>query len=132
MSDRLEQELRAALRREDAPEGFAERVLAEAARRAAAPEQTVAVQGERSSFREWFAWPRWALAAAACASLAFTFGWMQYVATEQQTQEHARLEAGRQVMFALRLASRKTAPARRALDELGVGLDGDTAEFGQQ
>ena len=75
--DRLEDELRRALAREDAPEGFAERVMARARHRPA---------GAR----------RW-LAAAAMLVVAASAGaaWRQ----------HQGLEAKREMMLALRLAA---------------------------
>jgi len=75
--DRLEDELRRALAREDAPEGFAGRVLARTARRPA---------GAR----------RW-LAAAAMVVVAAGAG--------AAWREHQGLEAKREVMLALRLAA---------------------------
>jgi ferric-dicitrate binding protein FerR (iron transport regulator) len=75
--DRLEDELRRALAREEAPEGFAERVLA---RRARVP----------SGARRWLAAAAIVLAAAGAAG-----AW----------REHQGYEAKREMMLALRLAS---------------------------
>jgi ferric-dicitrate binding protein FerR (iron transport regulator) len=75
--DRLEDELRRALAREEAPEGFAERVLA---RRARVP----------SGARRWLAAAAIVLVAAGAAG-----AW----------REHQGYEAKREMMLALRLAS---------------------------
>ncbi|MCW5962517.1 MAG: hypothetical protein KIT83_00655 [Bryobacterales bacterium] len=120
MSDELEQQLRHALRRQQPPPGFAERVLAAAAHQAAAREET-ALPSERLSWwlRLWAA-PRWAHAlVAAVLVLVLAGAWLQVQQARSEAlarQEHAT----RQVLFALRLASKKTAPAREALRHLGI------------
>jgi hypothetical protein len=75
--DWLEDELRRALAREDAPEGFAERVMARTARRPVAA-------------RRWLAAAAMVVVAAGAAG-----GWRQ----------HQGQEAKREVMLALRLAA---------------------------
>jgi hypothetical protein len=93
---RLEEELRQALRREEPPGGFAERVLARAAARSA----------RRGRWTSWLhlPWPaqlRWV--AAAAAMLVMTFSGFEYY---QQRQARVRGEqAKEQVMLALRIAA---------------------------
>ena len=90
---RLEDELRNAMRREEPPEGFAERVLAQAA----ATKQSV--------WAGAFAWRRlrWALAGALC--LALVVAGIEY---RQAQEERARGEAAKeQLMLALRITAGK-------------------------
>src|SRR4051794_23072274 len=85
MSDFLGEQLHKALSRQEAPEGFAERVLA-------------AVSGQRhGGSRFWYA------AAAAVVVIALLFGGMEW---RQKRRVHAR-ETERQVVFALALAMQK-------------------------
>ncbi len=93
---RLEDALREALRREEPPEGFAERVL-EAAR---------GRRGEAAVRRRWFEMPRlrWAAAFAAVA-IILSAGGLEY-----RKQREERIEAERakeQVMLALRITGTK-------------------------
>ena len=91
--NRLEEELRNAMRREEPPEGFVERVLA----------RTTATK--QSAWTNLFAWRglRWALAGTMCL-LVLASG-IEY---RQTRQERARGEAAKeQVMLALRIAAHK-------------------------
>ncbi|HEX4772642.1 MAG TPA: hypothetical protein VH351_17550 [Bryobacteraceae bacterium] len=85
MSDFLGEQLRKALSRQEAPEGFAERVLA-----------AVPGQGQRRS-------KLWYPAIAASVAIALLFGGMEW---RQEQRVHAR-ETERQVVFALALAMQK-------------------------
>jgi len=90
--NRLEEELRKALRRVDPPEGFAERLIAQAA----------ATQRRRHAI---FAWRglQWALTGALCLALAA--GGVEY---RQVRVERARGEAAKaQLMLALRITANK-------------------------
>jgi hypothetical protein len=86
MSDFLEEHLRKALGRQEAPDGFADRVLAK-------------LQEQRRG-RSMF----WYSAVAAMVAIALLFAGMQQRHREQQS--HAR-ETERQVVFALALAMQK-------------------------
>jgi hypothetical protein len=96
MSDKLEQELRRAFERVDPPAGFAERVLARAAKE----------EARRSEARRPFGWfgtagLRWAAACALCIALA----------TSGLVYHHERVKEGEQakeqLMLALRITSSK-------------------------
>ncbi len=100
---RLEDELRNALRREQPPAGFAERVLA----RAAQPRRT---------FWDFLRLPafRWAMAGALC--LIFVIAGLEY---QQQRQERLRGEAAKaQLMQALRITGSKLQFANRRVRSL--------------
>lgn len=98
--DHLERDLGEALRREDPPQGFAERVLAAAAARTAARRRTA----------------RWALAAAAC--LLTTAGIEQY----RDHRERVRGEAAKdQVMLALRITGAKLEAIQAKVLQINVG-----------
>lgn len=95
----LEQELKNALRREEPPADFAERVLA---RLPSTPRR----QPSRSEgLRNFFRLPalRWATAAALC--VAFTLGWVAYRRHQETVARGER--ARQQVMLALHIASSK-------------------------
>ena len=91
--NRLEDDLRIAMQREEPPEGFVERVLAEAG------------AAKRSAWSRFFAWPglRWALAGAMCLMLAV--GGIEY---KRAHDERARGKAAKeQLMLALRITADK-------------------------
>ncbi len=91
--------LRRTLQREDAPAGFAERVLAEATRR-----QAGASSASASARRRTFAMPGLRFAAAAAVLVAASVG----VRYHAEQQERAQGEAARnKVMLALRITSNK-------------------------
>jgi hypothetical protein len=91
--NRLEDDLRIAMKREEPPEGFAERVLAKT---------------ETAKQRAWsriFAWPglKWALAGAMC--LILVVGGIEY---KRAQDERVRGEAAKeQLMLALRITADK-------------------------
>jgi hypothetical protein len=108
----FEDKLRNALRREAAPEGFAEKVLA---RTRGLPQPGARA---RRQFGAFLAMPvlRWAVAAvAACLLIVASL-------VHHQRQERLRREgemARAQVMQALRIASVKLNVARRRVQEIG-------------
>jgi hypothetical protein len=105
----LEEKLRQALRREDPPPGFAERVFAKIPTRP---------RGWWETLRSYFQAPllRWAIAGA------FTFSLVIGGVLERQRRERLRAEealAGMQVMQALRIASTELNTARRKVSAIG-------------
>lgn len=103
----MDDELRNALRREEPPQGFADRVLQRAAR-GAHPRRTTRAD-----------WPfmRWAAAAAIVAALA---GGFQYRAVVQEREERIRGEAAKeQVIQALRIAGSKLQLVQSKVKEIG-------------
>jgi hypothetical protein len=109
MSEKLEQELKKALQRVQPPAGFAERVLARAAK-----EKT---QGARP--RPWLqrfgtaGW-RWAAVGALCAALAISG--LVYHQERQKQGEQAK----EQVMLALRITSSKLQAATASVQNLSL------------
>ncbi len=103
----LETQLREALRRQDPPEGFAERVVLEA--------ESARAQRRRETPRPRFPllWP----AATFAATLALVFSIsVEYRAVYQEKVQEER--AGRQVIQALRIASEELNIARnKALEQ---------------
>lgn len=102
---RLENELRHAMRREEPPEGFVERVL------------TRAAETKRGSRNSIFARPglRWALAGAMC--LMFALAGIEY---RQARLEQARGEAAKtQLMIALRITADKLHLAQERVQQIG-------------
>lgn len=137
MSERLEKQLREALRPENPSPGFAERVLAKAA---ALPEHPTAIReaqtqvrasspehrGRATSSSWWqgmFAGRAWAAAIAAIVLLVFAAGWYQREHAREQEARALRESAKAQALYALRLTNQKIGPARRALAQLGIRLD---------
>lgn len=106
-SDRLERELKKALQRVEPPAGFAERVLARAAREEASSAQP----------RAWFRWfgmsgLRWAVACALCLALAGSA-----VLYRHQRQEKGE-QAKEQVMLALQITSSKLRIASESVQQI--------------
>lgn len=103
---RLDEELRNAMRREDPPEDFAERMIALAAER-------------KPKIREgFFAWSslRWAAAGIVCLMLAFAGS--HYWEYRQERAERARGEAAKeQLMLALRIAGSKLQYAQSKIQQ---------------
>ena len=101
----MDDELRNALRREEPPPGFADRVLRRAARGPFEQPQTS---------RPFL---RWAAAAAVVAALA---GGFQYVSVQQAHEERIRGEAAKeQVVQALRIAGSKLHLVQAKIKEIG-------------
>jgi len=105
----LEEKLRHALRREEPPPGFAERVLSKI---------PVRSPGWRETIRSYFRAPllRWAIAGA------FTFSLVIGGVLQHQREQRLRAEeamAGMQVMQALRIASAELNTARRKVSAIG-------------
>jgi hypothetical protein len=110
----LDDELRAALRRQDPPAGFANRVL----QRASGPARHArAVRPDPVSTTAWRTFMRWAAAAAVVAALA---GGMQYRTVLHEREERARGEAAKeQVLVALRIAGGKLHVVQARIKEIG-------------
>jgi hypothetical protein len=103
--NRLENELRNAMKREEPPEGFAERVLARAA-------GTKQISRTNILMRPAF---RWASAGAMCVLLAVAG--MEY---RHAKQEQARGEAAKaQLMLALRITADKLQLAQEKVQQIG-------------
>jgi hypothetical protein len=111
--NRTEGALKNALRREEVPDGFADRVLARAAsQRSAQPES------RRSLWLNLFTRPlaRWAIAAA--LSTAMILG----VHLNEVRRERAQGEAAKQrLMLALRIAGSKLQLAKSRVNEINAG-----------
>jgi hypothetical protein len=104
----LEDELQKALRREEPPEGFVDRVLA-------APTRT-----KQSAWSRIFAWPglRWALAGAMCLMLA-----VAGIEYKRAQDEVARGEAAKaQLMIALRITADKLQLAQEKVQKLDASM----------
>jgi hypothetical protein len=101
----MDDELRNALRREEPPPGFADRVLQRAAR---GPFE------QRQTSRPFV---RWAAAAAVVAALA---GGFQYRTIQQEREERIKGEAAKeQVVQALRIAGSKLHLVQAKIKEIG-------------
>jgi len=115
--DRFDDALKQALRREEAPAGFAERVLARAAAHPARP-------GLRESFGSWWRLPVLRWSAAAAVILALMFG-AEYTA-ERRRRAEGEL-ARRQVLTAVRITAGKLDYVRnkvlRATSRIGAGRE---------
>jgi len=107
----LDDALKNALRREDAPDGFAERVLARAAQQESVPRK-----------KEWAPWPgmwsqpllRWGAFAAVTAALVVGAVHYRHVERERAQGE----EAKQQLMLALRIAGSKLQLAKAKVNEI--------------
>src|SRR5688572_26785418 len=100
----MDDELRNAFRREEPPEGFADRVLQRARGQVRQPQTT----------RPFM---RWAAAAIIVASVA---GGVQYRAVQQAREERIRGEAAKeQVIQALRIAGSKLQLVQAKIKEIG-------------
>ncbi len=106
----LDDRLREAFRRDDPPEGFAERLRERIAREPIAPAREIKRRVEAPPRQSWFRWV-W-LPASACAVLtAVLFS----VAISNRHVEEER--AGRQAIQALQIASQKLNLAVEALNK---------------
>jgi hypothetical protein len=108
-----DQELKNALQRQEAPEGFSERVLARLA------QQNSPQAKPRASWRNFFTQPfvRWATAAAMCTALIA--GGLHYRQVQLKAErERAQGEAAKQqLVLALRIAGSKLQLAKAKVHE---------------
>ena len=128
MRESLEESLQQALRQEEPPAGFAERVLA----RVAALSASNAIASPESSGwkkrRPWDAWASlqtgrgWAVALAGIVLLLVAAGLYQREQTREQTSLQAQIQARDQALYALRLTGEKIGPAQRVLAQFGIDL----------
>jgi len=121
-TNRTEAALKRALRREPAPDDFADRVLACVAE----PNSAEARRGHRGSWLRVFAQPlvRWATAGALAAALVA--GGLHY---RQVQAERAQGEAAKQrLMLALRIASSKLQLAKSKVNEINADQTGNREE----
>lgn len=107
MSDKLEQELKKALRRTDPPAGFAERVLARAAK-----EETKRVP-ERRRFH-WFGMSGLRLAVTCALCLIVAASGLMYQHERHEQGEQAK----EQLMLALRITSSKLELANQGIRQI--------------
>jgi hypothetical protein len=112
---RFDDELKSALRRQDPPQGFADRVLARAAEQG-----TREVKPARREWLKIFAQPlRWPVlrwAAVAAVSAALVLGGVHY---RNVQRERARGEAAKErLLLALRIAGNKLQLARTRVDQI--------------
>lgn len=111
MTDRLDEELSRALARTEAPDGFAERVLARATR-----ERRTA--GWMGAVRNWFRVPAAGWAAAAALAVLLAAGTVYHVRRENELRARGE-EARAQLMLALRIAGKKLNYAQAKVLEIG-------------
>jgi negative regulator of sigma E activity len=110
-ANNLEDALKHALRRQDAPEDFTQQVMARVAA------QNSAQQPARDSWLSLFTQPimRWAVLAAVAAAMIFG------VHIYQERREHAQGEAAKQrLMLALRVAGSKLQLAKAKVNEMNA------------
>lgn len=101
----LEDLLRSALKRREAPEGFTARVLA----RARAEQSRNILAGGWTGPRWWFG-PSWSVALAAAALIVITFGTLR-----EYRQRVAAERAAEQTVYALELAGAKLSYVQKAV-----------------
>jgi len=113
---RFEDELRRALRREEPPDGFAERVMARIQNRDREAAGVRAAAGPWRRLLAAFRAPRlrWA---TACAAAVLLVGGLEYRAQRLERAEGER--AGRQVMLALRITGSKLRLAQARVRRIG-------------
>jgi hypothetical protein len=112
------QELKNALQREDAPEGFTERVLARVAQRNSPQAKPARDNSWLSLFTQPFV--RWATAAAICAVMIV--GGLHYRQVQLKAErERAQGEAAKQqLVLALRIAGSKLQLAKAKVNEMNT------------
>jgi hypothetical protein len=110
--DRLEDALKQALRRQEAPEELTRRIL-------------VQVPGLRPAWRDWFRLPnlRWAAAVAGVLVLLLS---VQYNAERRRRAEGEAAKT--RMLTALRITADKLEYARLKVQQVTAGGEGDTAE----
>ena len=109
----LEDALRNALRREDAPEGFALKVLARAER-----QNSAAQEAQRTSWLSIFSQPLVRWAALATISICLIIGAVHYRNLQRQRAEGEA--AKQQLMLALRIAGSKLQLAKEKVNEINT------------
>jgi hypothetical protein len=109
----LEDALRNALRRENAPEGFARRVLASAEQ-----QNSPAHEAQRTSWLSIFSQPLVRWAAFATVSIGLVIGGVHY--RDVQRQRAQGEAAKQQLMLALRIAGSKLQLARSKVNEINT------------
>jgi hypothetical protein len=109
----LEDALRNALRREDAPEGFALRVLARAL-----PQASAAQEAQRASWLSIFSQPRLRWSAVAAVTICLVIGGIYYRNLQRQRAEGEA--AKQQLMLALRIAGSKLQLAKEKVNEINT------------
>jgi hypothetical protein len=109
----LEDALRNALRREDAPEGFALRVLARALHQASA-----AQEAQRASWLSIFSQPLLRWSAVAAVTICLVIGGIYYRNLQRQRAEGEA--AKQQLMLALRIAGSKLQLAKEKVNEINT------------
>ena len=119
----FEQALRRALRRVDAPEGFAARVAALAAAERRTSQAASSTAAERVA---WWRLPLgWKPAWGGLAALLVAGVLSGPVVHERRGQERARAEASREFDQSVRITERALDHAREQLRRAGIPLDGD-------
>jgi hypothetical protein len=107
----LEDALRHALRREDAPEGFALKVLARAEQ-----QNSAAQEAQRTSWLSIFSQPLVRWTALATISICLIIGGVRYRNLQRQRAEGEA--AKQQLMLALRIAGSKLQLAKEKVNEI--------------
>lgn len=108
----VENDLKNALRRENAPEGFADRVLARAANQGSSPKAV-----PRNSWLDFFARPLVRWAALAAVSAGTIFGVHVHNVRRQQAEGEAAKE---RLILALRIAGSKLQLAKSKVNEINA------------
>ena len=108
----LEDALRNALHREDAPEGFVLQVLARA------QQQNAAHEAHRTSWLSIFSQPLVRWAALAAVSVCLVIGGVHYRNLQRQRAEGEA--AKQQLMLALRIAGSKLQLAKEKVNEINI------------
>ncbi len=110
--DRLEDALKQALRRQDAPDELTRRILARDAR-------------TRTAWRDWFRLPSLRWAAAVAGVMVLLLG-VQYNAERRRRAEGEAAKA--QMLIAFRITADKLEYARLKIQQVTTGGEGDAAE----
>lgn len=133
MKESLEKSLQQALRREEPPSGFAERVLARVAELSASDAVPCTESPGWKKRWPWDAWASlqtgrgWAVTVAGIVLLLVAAGLDQREQTREQISLQEQIHARDQALYALRLTGEKIGPAQRVLAQFGIDL-GATAD----
>ena len=113
-------QLKQALRRQDPPAGFADRLLARVAEQDAA-----SAESPRRSWLNFFTQPalRWASVAALCVTLLVTSLYYRHAYLEAERQRAEGEAAKQQLMLALRIASSKLQHAKSKVQSVSLEQD---------